>query len=139
MAVGRAGEEALIVKRCRWPDLAPNGEGHVLRGHLAGAFLSHGGLAFLKPGERTHRAGCTCANCDGQGRHVHPDDEEVFLILQGEVRIEIEGSTHRLATGDVVVCDPGEDHHLVADRDVPCVVLWLHAADRPPAHQRTPP
>ena len=30
-----------------------------------------------------------------------------------------------------IVIEPGEDHHLIADPDDPCINLWLHAGPRP--------
>jgi hypothetical protein len=31
----------------------------------------------------------------------------------------------------VVVCEPGEDHHLISDEKDPCVNIYLHADDTP--------
>ena len=92
-------------------------------------YLSQGGLSFKKPGEKTHDIGCTCQSCNGKGRHAHEDDYEVFIILQGKGIIKINGVNHALVAGDVVVCDPGEDHHLIADENDPCVNLWLHTSN----------
>jgi mannose-6-phosphate isomerase-like protein (cupin superfamily) len=88
-------------------------------------------MGFKVPGERSHDVGCTCAACDGKGRHVHADDCEVFVILQGRGVVQIDGEAHALRAGDVVVCEPGEDHHLVADEDDPMVNIYLHAGDGP--------
>ena len=115
------------MKKYRLAQLADSAEGHFLQGLIPGRFLVQGGLSFKKPGFRTHAH-------DGPGgsdRHVHDDDREVFVILQGRAVMEIDGQRHALSTGDVVVVEPGEDHHLIADEADPCVNLWLHAGDKP--------
>jgi len=117
------------MKRLRLTDLDCEGNRHLLKNVVGGAYLSEGGLSFKKPGQRTHDRGCACPACDGNGRHVHSDHSEVFIILQGKARMEIDGESHAMTTGDVIVCEPGEDHHLVADEKDPCVNLWLHTSD----------
>ncbi len=117
------------MKRLRLTDLDCDSSGHVLGKVIPGRYLSAGGLSFKKPGQRTHDTGCTCPSCDGKGRHVHADDCEVFIVLQGKARMEIDGTSHGMVTGDIIICEPGEDHHLVADECNPCVNLWLHASD----------
>jgi len=109
----------------------PLGKRHVLSGLIDGEYLSRGGLGFKAPGHRSHDVGCNCKSCDGEGRHVHADDQEVFIILQGKARMEVDGESHALKAGDVVICDPGEDHHLISDVDDPCVNIYLHASDTP--------
>ncbi len=32
-------------------------------------------------------------------------------------------------SGDVMIIEPGEDHHLIADGRDPCTNVWLEAAD----------
>jgi len=117
------------MKRLKLAELNYMGGGHVLQGVVPGKYLSQGGMSFKKPGQRSHDTGCACASCNGSGRHVHANDCEVFILLQGRARMEIDGVAHDMAAGDVVVCEPGEDHHLVADGNDPCVNLWLHASD----------
>ncbi len=120
------------MKKLRLTDLT--GAEHILAGWVPGRCLSRGGLSFKAPGRRTHDTGCLCPSCDGLGRHVH-DDSEVFILLQGKARMEIDGKTHSMVAGDVVICEPGEDHHLVSDEEDPCVNLWLHASDTPHENQ----
>jgi mannose-6-phosphate isomerase-like protein (cupin superfamily) len=117
------------MKKLRLTDLACGGNGHILNGIIPGRHLSRGGLSFKQPGERSHDRGCACPSCDGQGRHVHTGDSEVFILLEGKARMEIDGQPHKLAVGDVIVCEPGEDHHLVSDEHEPCVIIWLHAGE----------
>jgi mannose-6-phosphate isomerase-like protein (cupin superfamily) len=118
------------VKIYRLTELPDTREGHFLKGIVPGAYLYQGGLGFKQLGQRTH-------SHDGPGgsdRHVH-DDCEVFVILQGKAQMELNGELHPLTCGDVCVVEPGEDHHLVADENDPCVNLWLHAG--PERHERS--
>ena len=110
-------------------DLNFDANGHIFNNLIPGQCLSEGGLSFKKPGQRTHDVGCRCPSCDGNGRHVHPKDSEVFILFQGKAQMEIDGNTHDMVAGDVIVCEPGEDHHLVADEKDPCVNLWLHLSE----------
>ncbi|MBD3419739.1 MAG: cupin domain-containing protein [Chitinivibrionales bacterium] len=102
-------------------DLPDIREGHFLSGILDEAYLCNGGLGFKKRGHRTH----TADGAGGSDRHVH-DDDEVFVILQGKAKMEINGKALQLTTGDICVVEAGEDHHLVSDVVDPCVNLWLH-------------
>ncbi|MEJ3747246.1 cupin domain-containing protein [Actinomycetes bacterium KLBMP 9797] len=82
---------------------------------LPGMRIADGGVATIAPGEMSHP----------EGRHVHPDPEG-FLILDGRGRILIDGVATEFTAGDVLIVEPGEDHHLVCDGDRPVVNTWLH-------------
>jgi len=114
------------MKRYRLTDLTDVRDGHFLVDVIPGDYLREGGLGFKCPGQRTHDHD----GPDGSDRHTH-EDCEVFVILQGRGRMEVDGEHHPIATGDVIVIEPGEDHHLIADPDDPCVNLWLHAGGKP--------
>ena len=118
-----------IMRRYKLSELNCKDGAHILRGIVPGKYLSKGGLSFKRPGQRTHDIGCACKSCDGKGRHAHPDEAEVFVILQGKGRMEVDGVVHQVGAGDVIVCEAGEDHHLTADEADPCVNLFLHASD----------
>ena len=115
------------MKRLRLQDLEDPADGHFLRGVIPGRFLCQGDLSFKRPGQRTH----------GTGSHVH-QDHEVFVLLQGKAVMEIDGQAHHMAAGDVIVCEPGEDHHLISDEQDPCINLWLHAGPARHADQQGP-
>ena len=119
------------MKRYRLSDLNPATTEHILTGCIPDSYLSHGGIGFKKPGDRSHDVDCECKACDGNGRHVHTDECEVFIILQGKAQMQLEGTVYNLRAGDVFVCEPGEDHHLVADKEDPCVNIYLHGEDTP--------
>lgn len=107
------------MQRYRWKDLKEVVSTHFLEGILPGKRLYAGGLSFHPPGFRVHAE---------EEKHTHPDCE-VFCILQGKGLLEIEGRLEPLQAGDIVVIEPGENHHLISDEKEPIVNLWLHAND----------
>jgi mannose-6-phosphate isomerase-like protein (cupin superfamily) len=104
------------MKTYRLADISDTSEGHFLKGILPGDYICQGGMGFKKPGERTHSSATP---------HVH-EDSETFVILQGKGEMDINGVRHPVKTGDIVVVEPGEEHHLISDKNEPCVNLWLH-------------
>ena len=110
------------MKRYRLHELPDVRDGHLLQSILPGSYLYQGGLAFTRPGERSH----TSDGPGGRDYHVHGDCE-AFLILQGKGSIEINRTFTPVATGDIIVVEPGEDHHLHSSEDDPIVTLWCHA------------
>jgi len=97
--------------------------GHLVGERIAedlvpGAFIEHGGLSF--------HPGSFCTHAGEQ--HAH-QTHEVFVILQGRGRMEVNGMPAEVSAGDVIVIEPGEEHHLVSDAGHPIVDLWFHCAD----------
>ena len=116
------------MKRLRLNQLPDSREGHFLSGVIPGKYISKGTMSYKAPGFVTHAE---------EASHVH-DDAEVFIILQGKARMEMEGETVELVTGDVLVVEPGENHHLIADETDPCINIWLHAgSERNPAQVKS--
>ena len=103
------------MKRFALADLKTGGNGPVLAGLVPGHFIERGGVSRYESGQRSHP----------EGRHVHVVPE-VFCILQGSGVIEIDGESTPFQAGDVLVVEPGEDHHLVSDGSQPLVSTWLH-------------
>ncbi len=95
-------------------------EGQLFWGILPGEKLYTGGLSFTEPGEISH------ADENPEGTHVH-DDCELFLIVQGRAVIQVNGVGESIKTGDIILVEPGEDHHIISDAEEPAVVLWCHA------------
>jgi len=50
--------------------------------------------------------------------------EEVFVFIQGKGVVPVDGVDHPVRTGDLVVVEPGEDHHLRSSGDAPLVCAW---------------
>jgi mannose-6-phosphate isomerase-like protein (cupin superfamily) len=113
------------MKRYKLSDLGSAGPEHVASSLVPGKYIARGALSFHPIGWRTHP----------EGEHVH-DDAEVFVIMQGQGIIEIDGRREPLYAGEVLVMEPGEDHHIVGDPDHPIVNLWFHCSDEPHESQR---
>ncbi|MCU6712292.1 cupin domain-containing protein [Paenibacillus sp. J5C_2022] len=112
-------------------DLHLNGEGHVLHEVLPGDYLYAGGLAFASRGERSH----TNDGPGGGDWHVH-SDREAFIVMQGRGAMEVNGRRHDVRSGDVIIIEPGEDHHLCSSEEDPVVVMWCHAGPERHPQQR---
>ncbi len=75
------------------------------------------------------------------GWHAHADEDELFLILKGHLRIELEDGTVDLDGGDIYVVPKGVRHNPVAERE--CHVLLiekkatLHTGDSVSERTRT--
>lgn len=110
------------MKTYRLKDLSDVQSGHILNGIIPGDYLYHGGLSIMKPGERSH----TNDGPGGIDYHVHQDCE-AFIVIQGKGTIEIDKVHHPVVTGDIVVVEPGEDHHVLSSENDPLIVLWYHA------------
>jgi hypothetical protein len=113
------------MKRLKISDLGSDGPQHVVHKLVPGAYIDHGGLSFHAVGFRTHP----------EGQHVH-DNEEIFCILQGQGEIEIDGRREPLHAGEVLIIEPGEEHHIVGDPAYPIINLWFHCGDEPHPAQR---
>lgn len=70
------------------------------------------------------------------GWHRHDDEDELFLILAGHLRIELEGGAVELAEGGLFVVPKGVRHNPVAQAE--CLILLIerkstrHTATRSP-------
>lgn len=68
---------------------------------------------------------------DEPGPHVHTVPE-VFCIVAGSGVVELNGTRETPFTaGDVLIIDPGEDHHLISTGPEPLVFTWLHLSSIP--------
>jgi mannose-6-phosphate isomerase-like protein (cupin superfamily) len=107
------------VRRLTLADLPDGGTPATLAALGAGwGKVQAGGISrYDAPGHRTH---------DEPGPHVHTVPE-IFLIVQGAGRIELDGATEgTFTTGDILIMEPGEDHHLISEGTVPLVFTWMH-------------
>lgn len=110
------------MKKIRLSELRDINEGHVLMDILPGKRITSGGLSFSEPNERSH----TNDGPEGKDYHVH-EEGEAFIIMQGEGFVEINGTLYPVTTGDVIIAEQGEDHHLISDGEKPMAILWCHA------------
>ncbi len=55
--------------------------------------------------------------------HAHDGEDELFLVLQGRLRIEMEGSEVNLGEGEMFVVPRGVRHNPVADDE--CLLLLV--------------
>lgn len=113
-------------------DLQTEGKEHFLGSLLPGKYLYSGGLTFAAPGERSH----TNDGPGGRDYHVHAD-REAFIILQGSGVMVVDGIRHEVRTGDIIIIEPGEDHHLCSSMEEPIVALWCHAGPERHPDQHT--
>lgn len=58
--------------------------------------------------------------------HDHPETDEVFLVLDGEMAIEFRDGRVELKAGELVVVPKGVEHRPVAERE--CKVMLLEPA-----------
>ena len=114
-----------IVKRLLISDLGSEGPEHVLSQWFPETYIARGALSFHGIGMRTH----------SEGEHIH-SDHEVFVIMQGKGEIEIDGRREPLHAGEVLIIEPGEEHHIIGDPEFPIVNLWFHCGPGPHENQR---
>jgi mannose-6-phosphate isomerase-like protein (cupin superfamily) len=55
--------------------------------------------------------------------HAHDDEDELFFVLEGRLRIEMETATVELGPGQAYVVPKGVRHNPVADEE--CLVMLL--------------
>jgi mannose-6-phosphate isomerase-like protein (cupin superfamily) len=55
--------------------------------------------------------------------HAHPNEDELFYVLKGSLRIEMESETVTLDEGQMFVVGKGVKHNPVADEE--CLVLFI--------------
>ena len=61
--------------------------------------------------------------------HSHPDTDEVFIVLDGELRIDFRDGAVRLGTGELLVVPQGVEHKPYAEQE--CHVLLVEPAGTP--------
>jgi len=105
------------MKRYRLNELPLDRGLHIFAGIVPGEFISQGEMKYKPPGHVAHA---------DTPIHVHEDHAEIFVILQGRARVRFDDYVEHLKAGDVIVIDPGENHHLESDEEDPCINLYLH-------------
>lgn len=59
--------------------------------------------------------------------HSHPDQEQAFYVLEGEIEVEVGDETHRLSAGDCVLLPRGVFHKHRNIGDKPLKFLFISA------------
>ena len=55
--------------------------------------------------------------------HSHPDTDDFFLVLEGEMEMDLEGEIHTVKTGELFVVPTGVTHRPRAENE--CKVLLI--------------
>lgn len=62
--------------------------------------------ALLEPGQATER-------------HYHAETEEIYVLLEGDGEMEVDGDRSRVGPGDAILIPAGARHQIRADRSGP--------------------
>lgn len=71
-----------------------------------------------------------------QTRHCHRVGTEIYMVIDGDMSIEVEGDIYRLSAGDMLIVSPGAYHQVQRDGQFLCRVITVNcggAADKYPA------
>ena len=55
--------------------------------------------------------------------HYHTEAEEVYFVLSGKGGVRVDGETHSIGPGDVVIITPGERHKVWQEGEGDLVLL----------------
>lgn len=61
----------------------------------------------------------------GIGEHIHEGEEEIFVVTEGEVLYNDNGTEKVCKVGDVLICNDGEKHSIRNAGSVPAAVTAL--------------
>ncbi|MGA9412242.1 MAG: cupin domain-containing protein [Roseobacter sp.] len=61
--------------------------------------------------------------------HLHEDTDDFFLVLKGEMTMELEDSTHTVKTGELFIVPKGITHRPKAEQE--CHVLLIEPKGEP--------
>jgi quercetin dioxygenase-like cupin family protein len=56
--------------------------------------------------------------------HLHPDEDEGFYVLEGEVLVHVEGEEHRVGEGGVFIAPRGTPHALMVTSETVRFLSW---------------
>ena len=78
----------------------------LLDAELGGAVNQSLAEAWLEPGQATER-------------HYHARTEELYVLLDGEGEMEVDGDRRRVGPGEAILIPPGAWHQIRAEGSVP--------------------
>ena len=87
-------------------------------------------LDYLSPGDMAGADFVSVLTLDPGatvGEHLHPAEEELYLVLQGEGSGLLDGETFRVGPGDAFLCKAGHTHGLVNPGPKPLTFLAVLA------------
>ena len=62
-----------------------------------------------------------------QTRHYHKLATEIYIVIEGEMKIEVEGQSWTLAAGDMIVVNPGVRHEVLREGNYLCRVITANS------------
>jgi mannose-6-phosphate isomerase-like protein (cupin superfamily) len=65
------------------------------------------------------------------GVEVHPDTDQLFLVVEGRGEAELDGRTQALAAGDILLVTAGTRHDITTRGEIPLRLITVYA---PPHH-----
>lgn len=85
------------------------------------------GVYELIPGNKTGgKWSSALLDIDDSPKHFHRIEREIFVVVNGELDIEIDGIHHILAKGEFVVIHPGRVHRLKSAKSYPVRILCFN-------------
>ena len=61
----------------------------------------------------------------GEEPYTHDDSDELFLVLEGEVRLELGDRVHEMRPGDCITYRRSTPHRVINDNDEAAEALWI--------------
>lgn len=55
--------------------------------------------------------------------HTHPDSDEVFMVLEGKMKVEFRKHTVELNEGEMCVVPKGVEHRPICETEVTCMLI----------------
>jgi len=83
---------------------------------VAGTDRSQAATMTLEPGQST-----------GGPSNVHVESDQWLFVVEGSGEATIDGETHDLEAGALVLIEPGEAHEITATGDQPLVTVNVYA------------
>ena len=56
--------------------------------------------------------------------HLHPDEDEGFYVLEGEVVVHLAGEEHRVGEGGIFIATHGTAHAFMVTSDTARLLTW---------------